>query len=259
MSIDQPIVIVRLSFIRQSLWVLGLWGSPVHRTPHAVNTLTIHYDQQLHATIIQYIPQQSLKSRATKGKERGVAVGGYCSSVAECRLLKPEALGFITGGTTFLSFPLLFQRRTDSNGHDCLWTITIGLRTVGESRPSDSLCCDYAHHPLWSTIAHSSHPIHSSTILRMICIVSNALQCNCINRLFSLSQNCCTTAKLDRMIMFTYYPIVNCACYASDKTVQFCTVTICSCGFVSHFSPMQVILLVCFSLLTKWSSYCMWV
>ena len=25
--------------------------------------------------------------------------------------------------------------------------IPIGLWTVGESRPSDSLCCDYAHHP----------------------------------------------------------------------------------------------------------------
>ena len=38
--------------------VFGLWGSPVHRTPHAVITLTIHYDQQLHTAIIQYIPHQ---------------------------------------------------------------------------------------------------------------------------------------------------------------------------------------------------------
>ena len=37
---------------------------------HAVITLTIHYDQQMHAAIIQYISQQSLESRAIKGKER---------------------------------------------------------------------------------------------------------------------------------------------------------------------------------------------
>ena len=35
---------------------------------------------------------------------------------------------------------------------------------MGESRPSDSPCCDYTHHPLWSTIARSNHPVHSSTI-----------------------------------------------------------------------------------------------
>ena len=35
----------RLSLTRRSLLVSGLWGSPVHRTPHAVITLTIHYDQ----------------------------------------------------------------------------------------------------------------------------------------------------------------------------------------------------------------------
>ena len=32
----------------------NLWGSPVHWTPHAVITLTIHYDQQLHTAIIQH-------------------------------------------------------------------------------------------------------------------------------------------------------------------------------------------------------------
>ena len=52
--------------------------------------------------------QQSLKSRAIKGKERGVAVGGCRSSVAERWRLKPEALGSIPGGATFLSFPLPF-------------------------------------------------------------------------------------------------------------------------------------------------------
>ena len=43
-----------MSLIRRSLSVSGLWGSPVHQTPHAVITLTIHYDQQLHTAIIQY-------------------------------------------------------------------------------------------------------------------------------------------------------------------------------------------------------------
>ena len=43
-----------LSLIRRSLSVFRLWGSPVHRIPHAVITLTIHYDQQLHTAIIQY-------------------------------------------------------------------------------------------------------------------------------------------------------------------------------------------------------------
>ena len=81
--------------------------------------LTIQYDQ-LHAAIIRYIPQQSLKSRAIKGKERGVAVSGCRSSVAERWWLKPEALGSIPSGATFLSFPLPFQRSTDSNGPNCL-------------------------------------------------------------------------------------------------------------------------------------------
>ena len=51
---------------------------------------------------------------------RGVAVGGCRSSVVERWRLKPGALGSIPGGTTFLSFALLFQRSTDSNGADCL-------------------------------------------------------------------------------------------------------------------------------------------
>ena len=46
----------RLSFIRRSLSIFGLWGSPIHRAPHAVIMLAIHYVQQLHAAIIQYIP-----------------------------------------------------------------------------------------------------------------------------------------------------------------------------------------------------------
>ena len=73
-------------------------------------TLTIHYDQQLHAAIKYILHQQSLKSRVIKGEERGVAVGGCRGSVAERWQLKPEALGAIPGSATFLSFPLPFQR-----------------------------------------------------------------------------------------------------------------------------------------------------
>ena len=54
--------------------------------------------------------------------------------------LKPEALGLIPGSTTFLSFPLLFQRSTDSNGPDNLYRSS----DLGEPRLSGSLCCDEA-------------------------------------------------------------------------------------------------------------------
>ena len=50
-----------------------------------------------------------------------MVVGGCRSLVAEHWRLKPEALGSIPGGTTFLSFPLPFQRSTDSNGPDNLY------------------------------------------------------------------------------------------------------------------------------------------
>ena len=49
-----------------------------------------------------------------------MVVGGCRNSVAEYWRLKPEALGSIPGGTTFLSFPLPFQRSMDSNGPDYL-------------------------------------------------------------------------------------------------------------------------------------------
>ena len=52
--------------------------------------------------------------------KREVAVGGCPSSVAEHWWLKPDALGSIPVGTTLLSFPLPFQRSTDSNGPDGL-------------------------------------------------------------------------------------------------------------------------------------------
>ena len=39
----------------------------------------------------------------------------------------PKALGSIPGGTTFLSFPLLFQRSKDSKGPDNLyWSLDLG-------------------------------------------------------------------------------------------------------------------------------------
>ena len=94
----------RLSLIRRSLSVHRSIGLPT-----------------LWSTIILYTSQQSLKSRAIKGKKWGVAVGGCRSSVTERWRLKPEALGLIPGSATFLSFPLPFQRSTNSNDPDCLW------------------------------------------------------------------------------------------------------------------------------------------
>ena len=57
------------------------------------------------------------------------------------------------GGATFLSCPLPFQRSTDSDGPDYVFqldTITIGLRTIEESCPSDSSPLLWLH--LWSFI-----------------------------------------------------------------------------------------------------------
>ena len=69
-----------------------------------------------------------------------MVVGGCHSLVAEHWQLKPEALGSIPGGTTFLSFPLPFQRSPDSNGPDNLYRSS----DLGESSLSGSLCCDEA-------------------------------------------------------------------------------------------------------------------
>ena len=69
-----------------------------------------------------------------------MVVGGCRSLVAEHWRLKPEALGSIPGGTTFLSFPLPFQRSTDSNGPDNLYRSS----DLGEPRLSGFLCCDEA-------------------------------------------------------------------------------------------------------------------
>ena len=69
-----------------------------------------------------------------------MVVGGCRSLVVEHWRLKPEALGSIPGGTTFLSFPLLLQRSTDSNGPDNLYRSS----DLGEPCLSGSLCCDEA-------------------------------------------------------------------------------------------------------------------
>ena len=63
--------------------------------------------------------------RAIVDHERMVSiitvVGGCRSSVAEHWWLKPEALRSIPGSATFLSFPLPFQRSSDSNSPDYFW------------------------------------------------------------------------------------------------------------------------------------------
>ena len=80
-----------------------------------------------------------------KDHEKLVVIAQWQSAAWQ---LKPEALGSTPGGDTFISCPLPFQRSTDIDGPDCVFqldTITISLRTMEESRPSDSSpCCDYA-------------------------------------------------------------------------------------------------------------------
>ena len=68
-------------------------------------------------------------------------VVGWCHSlIAEHWRLKPEALGSIPGSTTFLSFPLPFQRSSDSNSLDNLFRSS----DLGEPHLSGSQCCDDA-------------------------------------------------------------------------------------------------------------------
>ena len=67
-----------------------------------------------------------------------MVVGGCRSLVAEHWRLKPEALGSIPDGTTFLSFPLPFQRSMDSNGPDYLYRSS----DLGEPHLLGSKCCD---------------------------------------------------------------------------------------------------------------------
>ena len=53
--------------------------------------------------------------------------------------------GSIPGGTTFLSFPLLFQRSSDSSGPDYLSLDDLYRSSdLGEPHPLGSLCCDDA-------------------------------------------------------------------------------------------------------------------
>ena len=69
-----------------------------------------------------------------------MVVGGCRNLVAEHLWLKPEPLGSIPGGTNFLSFPLPFQRSSDSNSPDTLYRSS----DLGEPHLSGSLCCDEA-------------------------------------------------------------------------------------------------------------------
>ena len=52
-----------------------------------------------------------------------MVVGECRSLVAEHWRLKPEALGLIPASTTFLSFPLPFQRSLESNDPDNLLSV----------------------------------------------------------------------------------------------------------------------------------------
>ena len=80
--------------------VITAWGIRRTGLPHSPKTDSDHLIKDNRG---QYILQQSLKSRVIKGEEGGVAVGGCRSSVAERWRLKPEPLGSIPSGTTFLS------------------------------------------------------------------------------------------------------------------------------------------------------------
>ena len=98
-------------------FVSKLWCDSIsfHNNYKNVKTQKAHSNHPIHfSTITQ---EQSNK----RERERGVAVGGCHSSVAEHWRLKLEVLGLIPGGATFLSFPLLFHRSTDNNNPDCLW------------------------------------------------------------------------------------------------------------------------------------------
>ena len=75
-----------------------------------------------------------------------MVVGGCRSLVAEHWRLKPEALGLIPGGTTFLSFSLPFHRSSDTNSPNNLHRSL----DLGEPHLSGSLCCDEAHQILSS-------------------------------------------------------------------------------------------------------------
>ena len=76
-----------------------------------------------------------------------MVAGGCPSSVAECWRLKPEALGSIPGGATFLSYPLPFQRSLDSNGPDYLWLDDLHWSSDCGGVPSIALPVLWLHSP----------------------------------------------------------------------------------------------------------------
>ena len=89
-------------------------------------------------------------------------VVGWCRSlVAEHWRLKPEALGSIPGGTTFLSFPLPFQRSSDSNSLDNLYRSS----DLGEPHLSGSQCCDDAQDSFVITNTRSNYHLISCTYI----------------------------------------------------------------------------------------------
>ena len=69
--------------------------------------------------IITY-PTVIAQSRVVKGREREVVVSVCRSSVAEHWQLKPQPLGSTPCDTTYLSFPLMLQKPSNSNGSDYL-------------------------------------------------------------------------------------------------------------------------------------------
>ena len=73
-------------------------------------------------------------------------------SVAERWRLKPEALDLIPGGTTFLSFPLPFQRSSDSNGPDNLWLDDLHWSLDCGGVPSIGLPMLWSRSPSYLTI-----------------------------------------------------------------------------------------------------------
>ena len=93
---------------------------------------------------------------AIVGHERMVSV----VVVAELWWLKPEALGsFPAAPPVFLSLCCFKGLWTVTAQIVFNWMISIGLRTVGESRSSDSPCCDYAHHPFMIHVCNCSFPV----------------------------------------------------------------------------------------------------
>ena len=103
-----------------------------------------------------------------------MVVGGCRSLVAEHWRLKPEALGSIPGGTTFLSFPLPFQRSTDSNGPDYLYWSS----DLGEPRLSGSLCCDTLKILSQSHIIHCSHQREGCQVHNNLLLFKMKYNCN---------------------------------------------------------------------------------